>query len=79
MLYEVITKAKQVEKLRGSITKLRAQVSKDLKSKDEDTRLKALIVGLMDETYERVGNEESAEDGHYGVTGWKVKHSYNFV
>lgn len=67
-------KAKQVEKLRGSITKLRAQVSKDLKSKDEDTRLKALIVGLMDETYERVGNEESAEDGHYGVTGWKVKH-----
>lgn len=67
-------KAKKVEKLRGSIDKLRAQVKKDLKSKDEKTRMQALCVGLMDETYERVGNDESAKDGHFGVTGWKVKH-----
>jgi hypothetical protein len=37
-------------------------------------RLTALAVALMDETYERVGNEGSAKEGHYGVTGWKVKH-----
>jgi DNA topoisomerase IB len=67
-------KAKRVEKLRGSIGKLRSQVKKDLKSKDEGTRLKALVVGLMDETYERIGNDSSAKDGHFGVTGWKVKH-----
>lgn len=67
-------KAKRVEKLRNSIDRLRKQVKKDLKSSDEKTRMQALCVGLMDETYERVGNEESAKDGHFGVTGWKVKH-----
>lgn len=34
----------------------------------------ALAVMLLDCTYERVGNSESAADGHFGVTGWKVKH-----
>lgn len=67
-------KAKRVEKLRQDIDKLRSQVKKDLKSDDEKTRSTALVVGLMDATYERVGNEESAKDGHYGVTGWLVKH-----
>lgn len=67
-------KAKRVEKLRGSIHKLRAQVKKDLGAEDEKTRTVALVVGLMDHTYERVGNDESAKDGHYGVTGWQVKH-----
>jgi len=67
-------KAKKVEKLRGSISKLRAQVKKDLKAEDEGKRLSALAVGLMDETYERVGNDESASKGHFGVTGWQVKH-----
>jgi DNA topoisomerase IB len=67
-------KAKRIEKLRKSIDKLRSQVTKDLGSKDPDVRLTALAVALMDETYERVGNEGSAKEGHYGVTGWKVKH-----
>jgi DNA topoisomerase IB len=67
-------KAKQVEKIRRSIGDLREQVRKDLKSKDEHTRNVALAVGLLDKTYERVGNEDSAKDGHVGVTGWKVKH-----
>ena len=67
-------KAKRVEKLRGSIDKLRSDVTKDLKSKNETTRLVALAVGLMDHTYERVGNEGSAKDGHFGVTGWQKKH-----
>jgi len=33
-----------------------------------------LAVCLMDETYERVGNEQSAKDGHYGVTNWTADH-----
>jgi GNAT superfamily N-acetyltransferase len=67
-------KAERVEKLRKTIKDLRKQVQKDLKSEDEHTRMVALAVGLMDATYERVGNDESAKEGHFGVTGWKVKH-----
>lgn len=67
-------KAEQVEKLRGSIDKLRTQYRKDLTSDDEKTRNTALAVGLMDVTFERVGNDESAKDGHFGVTGWQKKH-----
>jgi len=67
-------KAKRVEKLRKNIDKLRRQVTGDLDSKDPDIRLAALAVALIDETYERVGNEGSAKEGHFGVTGWKVKH-----
>lgn len=67
-------KAERVEKLRGNLHKLQAQVTKDLKSKDMHTRLCALAVGLMNDTYERVGNDESAKDGHVGVTGWTPDH-----
>lgn len=67
-------KAKQIEKLRHSIGDLRKQVRKDLTSEDAKTRAVALAVGLMDATYERVGNDQSAKDGHFGVTGWLVKH-----
>lgn len=67
-------KAERVEKLRKSISDLRTKVKSDLKSEDELTRMSALAVALMDETAERVGNHESAEDGHFGVTGWRKKH-----
>lgn len=67
-------KAKRVEKLRGSIGKLRSQYKKDLTAKDEKVRYTALAVALIDDTYERVGNEGSAKDGHFGVTGWRKKH-----
>lgn len=68
-------KAERLEKLRGKIGDLRKQVSKDLKSDDPETALTALAVALIDETYERVGNDGSAEDrGHYGVTGWTRGH-----
>lgn len=65
-------KAERVEKLRKSIDKLRKQVTKDLKSKDPKTRASALAVGLMDHTYERIGNDGSAKEGHFGVTTWKA-------
>ena len=67
-------KAEQVEKLRKGISEVRAKVRKDLSSGSEETKLTALAVALMDETCERIGNDESASEGHFGVTGWKVKH-----
>lgn len=67
-------KAKRLEGLRSNIDKVRSQVKKDLKSKDPETLLTALVVALIDETFERVGNDESADDGHFGVTGWLKKH-----
>lgn len=67
-------KAERLERLRGMISDLREQARKDLKAKDPKTKATALGVLLMDETYERVGNEESAADGHFGVSGWEVRH-----
>ena len=67
-------KAKRYGKLHKSIGELRSKVKKDLKSDDPETMLTALAVALMDHTYERVGNDESAGEGHFGVTGWQKKH-----
>lgn len=67
-------KAERIEKLRNHISKLRKQVKEDLKSEDPKTKLTALAVALIDHTYERVGNDGSAENGHYGVTGWQKQH-----
>jgi 2'-5' RNA ligase/uncharacterized FlaG/YvyC family protein len=67
-------KAEKVEKLRKSIDKLRKSVKGNLKSSDSNLKTIALAVTLMDQTYERVGNEGSASEGHFGVTGWLKKH-----
>lgn len=67
-------KADRVEKLRTSIDKLRTKVKADLKKSDLKTKLTALAVALIDHTYERVGNDGSAEEGHFGVTGWQRGH-----
>lgn len=67
-------KAERVEHLRKGIEKIRTQAHSDLKSKDDKTRFTALVVALMDDTYERVGNDTSAKEGHFGVTGWQKKH-----
>jgi len=67
-------KAKRIEKLRHKIEDVRAKVKKDMKSSDPEKMLTALAIALMDHTFERVGNDESAKDGHFGVTGWQRKH-----
>lgn len=67
-------KAKRLENLRKNIGDLRKKVRSDLDSKDPEKRLTALAVALIDETYERVGNPDSADEGHYGVTRWRAKH-----
>ena len=67
-------KAVRIESLRKKMDDLRKKAQGDLTASDPKTRLTALAVCLMDETYERVGNEQSAEDGHYGVTNWTADH-----
>jgi DNA topoisomerase-1 len=74
-------KAERLQKFKPKVEKLRSKVKADLGSKDRETRLVALAVALIDETHERVGNEESAKgnrndsgEPHYGVTGWTKKH-----
>lgn len=67
-------KAERVEKLRHSMKDLRKQVHDDLDADDDKTRLTALAIALIDATFERVGNDDSADEGHFGVTGWLKKH-----
>lgn len=67
-------KAERIDKLKKSMGKLRAKYKSDLSSDDEDKAQTALAVALIDHTYERVGNDGSAKDGHFGVTGWRKKH-----
>lgn len=68
-------KADRIEALRKKIPDLRKKVIKDLESDDVQTRMTALAIALIDETYERVGNSTSAkENKHYGVTTWEVSH-----
>ena len=68
-------KAKRIEGLKGNILKLRSKVQSDLTSDDPKTRLTALAISLMDETCERVGNDESVKErGHFGVTTLQAKH-----
>lgn len=69
-------KAERAEFLRKSLSEVRKKVRSDLKkgvgSKDFCA---ALAVALIDETYARIGNQNSEEEnGHYGITGWRKKH-----
>jgi len=68
---------KKKESLRNiakNIKLLRSKVNSDLSSSDEKTFLTALAVYTMLETSERVGNNESASNGHFGITGLKRNH-----
>ena len=65
-------KSKKVEKVRKSLEDLEKQIKKDMK--DPEKKELALAVALINQTYERVGNDDSAENGHFGVTGWQKEH-----
>jgi DNA topoisomerase I len=67
-------KAERIESLRKHMSDLRKRARRDLEAEDPKVRLTALAVCLIDETYERVGNETSAENGHFGVTNWLREH-----
>jgi len=67
-------KAGQVQHSRAIRPSLSRKVRKDLSSEDPKVSMPALAVACIDRTYERVGNEGSAKEGRFGVTGWKKKH-----
>ena len=68
-------KAKRIQKLDGSLKKLRKQVKKDLTCDEKEKCLTALAVALLDESAGRMGNIESVnERDHYGISTLKRKH-----
>ena len=66
-------KKDHIMQLASSLRRLRYNLTADIKSDDEKDRLTALAIAVMDKTFERVGNDESAEEGHAGITGLKKK------
>ena len=67
-------KADKVNHLQTEMDNIVKDAKKKLNSKDSKEQMTALAVLLIDHTYERVGNERSADEGHHGVTTWEVDH-----
>lgn len=68
------SKRESIYNLRDNINKLKRSLRADLYSSDEASRLTAAIIRIMIATSERIGNEESAKNGHFGITQFKPKH-----
>lgn len=64
----------RIQELSNGIHRLRLNISRDIQSDDERTALTALVLAVMDRTAERIGNDDSADNGHFGVTGFRKKH-----
>jgi DNA topoisomerase-1 len=69
-------KRDSIYNLRDNIKRLKLQVRKDLKVRDEKDKLTALIVRIMMNTSERVGNEGSASNGRFGISQLKNTHIF---
>ena len=69
-------KRDSIYNLRDNIKRLKLQVRKDLKGRDEKQKLTALIVRIMMNTSERVGNEGSASNGRFGISQLKNTHIF---
>lgn len=70
-------KKAHIEQLAGSFKKLRNNITRDLKGDDEKNKRIAAVISLMDNTAERVGNKDSEDNGHFGVTGFQKKAYYH--
>lgn len=68
------SKRESIYSLKSNIDRLKRHIRQDLVSCNEKDRLTALVIRIMLYTSERVGNEESASNGHFGVTQFKNKH-----
>lgn len=68
------SKRQSIYNLKSNIDRLKRKVRQDLFSCNEKDRLTALVIRIMMITSERVGNETSASNGHFGVTQFKPKH-----
>jgi DNA topoisomerase-1 len=69
-------KRDSIYNLRDNIKRLKLQVRKDLKGRDEKDKLTALIIRIMMNTSERVGNEGSASNGRFGISQLKNTHIF---
>ena len=67
-------KKEHIHHLSNTIQRLRLNITKDLKDPSEKVFLTALVVAMMDRTGERIGNSDSAANGHFGVTGFLKSH-----
>jgi len=67
-------KRNAIKNLQDNISKLRKKVSIDMDSEDEKTMIIATIVRIIDKTGERVGNEDSRDNGHHGISNLMKKH-----
>lgn len=67
-------KRNSIKELQRNIHKLRNKVTIDMSSDDEKTQIVATIIRIIDKTGERVGNEQSKLDGHFGITNLRKKH-----
>lgn len=67
-------KRSSIHNLKHNISRLKRKIRLDLQFGNEKQKLTALIIRIMMCTSERVGNEDSANDGHFGVTHFKNKH-----
>lgn len=67
-------KKESLQELSNSIHRLRLKINKDMQSDDERSFLTALAIAVMDRSAERVGNDDSADNGHFGVTGFRKDH-----
>ncbi|MFA5586096.1 MAG: hypothetical protein WDA02_06060 [Saccharofermentanales bacterium] len=67
-------KRNAIKQLQKNILSLRNRVSRDMDSNDEKTKIIATIIRVIDKTGERVGNEQSKEQGHHGITNLMKKH-----
>ena len=67
-------KEQSVYNLKDNINRLKRKVRSDLNSSDEKTVLTACIIRIMMKTSERVGNGDSAQNGHFGITELKPRH-----
>jgi DNA topoisomerase-1 len=68
------SKRESIYNLRDNINRLKRAVRADLYSSDEKAKLTAVVIRIMLNTSERIGNEESAKNGHFGITQFKRKH-----
>jgi DNA topoisomerase-1 len=67
-------KQNSVYNLKNNIDRLKYRIKQDLISSNEKDMLTALVIRIMILTSERVGNESSASNGHFGITQFKNKH-----
>jgi DNA topoisomerase-1 len=60
--------------LQSNIISLRRKINLDMDSDNEKTMIIATIIRIIDKTGERVGNDISMENGHYGVSNLHNDH-----